>query len=153
MKPLESMKPVLLLGTWLVTGILTMPTFAQPYQVVTKTVSPLSTGDTFSLVGTLGQPPPLIVSGGSYTLSEVFFGVAVTIQQPGVPELTITQAGQTIVISWPAPSVGFELEAKDSMGADVPWHPTGLLVVLVGNENTVTVPARAEPQFFRLSSP
>jgi hypothetical protein len=151
------MKPKqLLLGILIGAGPVVTPAIGQPYQyqIVSKTVSLFSTGGPYSLVGTFGQPAPLILSGGAYTLSEGFFGVAVAIQQPGAPPLKITQVNQTIVISWPAPSVGFELEVKNSLDPDVSWNPAGLPVIVVGgSENTVTVPLAPGPRFFRLHSP
>ena len=147
------MKPThLFWGVLVVTGLWATPTKGQPYQIVSRNISTFSSGGTYSLLGAFGQPAPLILTGSGYTLSEAFFGVAVAIQQPGAPVLKITRTSQAIVISWPAPSVGYELEVKNSLDPDLAWNPSGLPVLILGDQNTVTAPPRATPRFFRLRS-
>jgi hypothetical protein len=141
------------LGILVATSLLVPNASGGPYAIVSKTVSVVSMGGPYILLGTFGQPSPVILRGGPYSLSEAFFGVVVAIQQPGAPLLKVTRVNQAVVISWPAPSLGFELETKDSLDPEVPWNPVGLPAVIADGENTVTIPLTAQPQFFRLHSP
>ena len=66
------------------------------------------------------------------------------------PSLAAQLSGADVIISWPAPSMGYVLES--SANADGPWAPAGLPITVVGGRNQVTVPA-VGTTFYRLAKP
>ena len=115
-----------------------------------------STGGVFSVQGTLGQPVAGGVSGGSFSMQSGFWGVVVAVQTPGAPLLRIARgaAGEAILL-WPASSTGWVLQQTSSVPTPVPlaWMPVTTTVMVVGSDNSVTVPAMAGNRFFRLCHP
>lgn len=75
-----------------------------------------STGGVYAVSGTIGQPDAGTMTGGHYTLQGGFWGMAVAIQTPGAPLLTITKSGSSVIVSWPSPSTGFVLQENTSLG-------------------------------------
>jgi hypothetical protein len=95
-------------------------------------------------------------SGGpsrSYA-DEVRVGLAwadVTPRFVAVPSLTLASNGDgTVTLGWPKTATGFNLEGALNLNAPIPWSPVTNAVVVVGNNNTVTVSATSGNQFFRL---
>ncbi len=77
-----------------------------------------STGGTYTVSGTIGQPDAGIMSGGNYSLVGGFWAIISAIQTPGAPLLTITLTPtNTVVVSWPSPSTGFTVQQNVNMGA------------------------------------
>ncbi|MFO1514188.1 MAG: delta-60 repeat domain-containing protein [Verrucomicrobiota bacterium] len=74
--------------------------------------------------------------------------LALVTAPPSSPTLTLTRAGNSVVISWPVSAVGFTLQQEGAL--DNSWSNVGTPVVVVGSLNTVTVPIGAGPVFFRL---
>jgi hypothetical protein len=69
------------------------------------------------------------------------------------PKQFIAKNGTTSVISWPAPSPGYELEETSSLltPATTIWTPVTITPATVGGMNTVTIPGTATGQkFYRL---
>jgi hypothetical protein len=64
------------------------------------------------------------------------------------PCLTVTPAGQQIVVSWLAPTPEFVLETADD--PDGAWQPVTEQPVLWENHNVVALPASTTCRFFRL---
>jgi hypothetical protein len=81
---------------------------------------------------------------------------------PGVPKVTqftfeailsvrLTETN-TVLISWPAPSSGFELQQNADLGT-TNWMAVGTAPATVGSEKQVIVPRPAGTQFYRLRKP
>ena len=74
-----------------------------------------STGSVYSVSGTIGQPDAGSVSGGTYSLSGGFWALY-AVQTPGAPLLKIfLTSTNTAVVSWPAPSTGFNLQQNTDL--------------------------------------
>ena len=58
----------------------------------------------------------------------------------------------TVLISWPAPATGFELQQNGDLGTDN-WMAVGTAPAIVGSEKQVIVPNPAGAQFYRLRKP
>jgi hypothetical protein len=61
------------------------------------------------------------------------------------PSLTVTRAGNSITISWPATFTGFTLQSTPTLTVPVTWSPVGGVA-----NNSVTVNASSNNAFFRL---
>ena len=111
-----------------------------------------SFGGVYMMAGTIGQPDAAVSSGGAYTLQGGFWSFA---GDPGleiIPSLHIRQSGTNVILSWPNPSLNFELQSADnfSMGA---WSNVVTAPTVVGSEKEVALPIQPGPQFFRLRRP
>lgn len=147
------MKTALL--TLLAFSFLSIVVSAQSYDLPWFTIDGggnVSTGATYSMTGTIGQPDAGILSGGSYSLIGGFWSFAGNSSAPIiVPILDIRLSLPNVILSWPTPSTGFVLEQSSTLSTPV-WTVVGATVVVVGDRNTVTLPASATPRLFRLQA-
>lgn len=98
----------------------------------------VSAGDLFSSTSfNYGTPPELYAIG-----------------PPLPPQLTIKQAGNQVIVSWPTNnSAGLSLHAAATLGPGVSWKTVSPQPSLVGSQWVVTNSISGPSQFFRLSSP
>ena len=62
----------------------------------------VSTNGPYSLAGTIGQNDAgLAMTGGNYSLTGGFWSLIAVVQTAGLPNLAITHAGRSVIISWP----------------------------------------------------
>ncbi len=108
-----------------------------------------SSGGGYSISGTLGQPDAGTMSEGSFTLAGGFWSGVVSGPEP-LPRLAIRLAGgNSVVLSWPSPSTGYQLQRTTATGwTDVTQAPT-----VSGGVKDVTLPIDAPYRFFRLQKP
>src|SRR5438874_7624372 len=74
-----------------------------------------SSGGSFTLTGTIGQPDAGTLAGGNYTLDGGFWGGVFAVQQVGAPTLHIVQAGANVMISWTPATPGFVLQISTNL--------------------------------------
>ena len=114
-----------------------------------------STGDVYSVSGTIGQHDaggPM--TGGSYSLTGGFWSLISVVQTPGAPLLTITlnPAFSTVTISWPSSGGSFTLQTNGNL-ATSNWVDYGGTVYNAAGTNSITVSPSADNLFFRLKFP
>jgi hypothetical protein len=84
------------------------------------------------------------------TETRTLSGVVAVKQTPVVSvPLTLSRTGAEVRISWPAAAVGYLLETTPHVGVTV-WEAASQTPVVVNGQFTVTVPATAAEQYFRL---
>jgi hypothetical protein len=88
--------------------------------------------------GGIGQP-----GSESYALSFDFSPV----------KLSVIRSGTNTLIAWPASPAGFILQSAPSLSSPVDWQIVSSAFFLSNAMNTVTLPASATMQFFRLFRP
>ena len=70
------------------------------------------------------------------------------------PSLNIDASGSNVIVSWPTNnSVGFNLNAKATVGTAGGWLPVTPSATVVGNNYQVTLPHTNAARFFQLSNP
>ena len=112
-----------------------------------------STGGVYAVSGTIGQPDAGTMSGGNYTLTGGFWGILAAIQTPGSPLLRVQLTStNTVLVAWPAPSTGFNLQHNTALGT-VNWLGVTNVPSVVGTENQVIISPPSGNNFFRLKSP
>jgi hypothetical protein len=104
-----------------------------------------SSGGSFTLSGTIGQPDAGTLSGGTYMLQGGFWPGLVIPSTGEAPTLFIQFAGANVVISWAPGTPGFALEQADSLGAL--WAPGP-----AGNPTSPIAPS-GTAKFYRLKKP
>ncbi len=70
---------------------------------------------------------------------------------PTRPTLTLTRSANNIVLSWPTSAVGYGLVYAARLSGSISWSPEPTPIVVVGGQNTVTVPAANGARFYRLT--
>jgi hypothetical protein len=81
-----------------------------------------STGGVYSVSGTIGQHDaggPM--TGGNFSLTGGFWSLY-AVQTPGAPLLSIAKTTtNTVVVFWPSPSTGYQLQQNTNSIASVNW--------------------------------
>ena len=107
-----------------------------------------SAGGNYSLTGTIGQPDAAASSGDDFLLQGGFWGAFGGAAESG-PALRIQVAGPNVVLAWPNPSTGFQLQESSSLTLPN-WSDVNAAPAVVGGERQVSQPAAAATRFYRL---
>jgi hypothetical protein len=108
-----------------------------------------STGATYQVTGTIGQADAGgAMTGGSYTLTGGFWSLISVVQTPGMPTLTITHAGGSVIVSWP--STGSYTLQQNTEAATTNWGPSGYTVITADGTSSATFTPGPGRLFFRL---
>ena len=109
-----------------------------------------STGATYQVTGTIGQPDASgAMAGGNYSLTGGFWSLISVVQTLGAPALTITHTGNTVKVLWPYPSTGWTLQQNSNLAVPANWSASGG-VSNDGVNNYITITSPAGNLFFRL---
>ncbi len=110
-----------------------------------------STGGQYVVSGTIGQHDaggPM--TGGNYSLTGGFWSLVAAIQTPGAPLLTVFRTTtNTVVISWPDPSTGFQLQQNGDLKT-TSWGNVLTTPTVVNGQKQVIVSPPIGNQFYRL---
>jgi hypothetical protein len=112
----------------------------------------MSSGGTYSVSGTIGQPDAGQMSGGTYSIAGGFWGIYAVVQTPGAPFLIIVPSGSNVQLLWPVSATGFNLQTNSNL-ATSNWGPVSQTTNVVSGTNIVTVPSTQGDLFFRLKYP
>ena len=112
-----------------------------------------STGATYQVTGTIGQPDASgAMIGGQYSVTGGFWSLIAVVQTPGAPTLTITHSGNSVTVSWPLGSGGFALQQNNDVANRAGWSPYGGTMSTNNSVISVTISPPTGKLFFRLSS-
>src|ERR1017187_5571633 len=104
-----------------------------------------STGATYSVTGTIGQPDAGgAMTGGIYAVTGGFWSLY-AVQTPGAPLLTITQIGNQAIVSWPPSATGWTLQTNANLATPTWGNYLGNVV-----NNRATTSSPKGNLFFRL---
>lgn len=135
--------------------LLLLPTFAQ-YEIQSTTISSvtkISSGGGFSLVGSVSQPAVGRSTTGSFSMESGSIGIIAVVPTPGGPKLTLTlSTTNTVILRWPHPSTGFQLQQAPVIPTDA-WSPVAIAPVQAGSEWQVILTPPDGNRFYRLKSP
>jgi hypothetical protein len=151
----SSMGSKLISGMALALAMLALAVRAQDYSVDWSTIDGgggTSTGGVYSVTGTIGQPDAGRMSGGNYSMEGGFWGVIAAVQTPGAPFLFISvTATNTVLVSWPYPSTGFNLQQNGALGTPN-WASVTNSPVHSGQEWQLILQPQFGNRFFRLTN-
>ena len=103
-----------------------------------------STGGTYQVSGTIGQPDAGgAMTGGSYSLTGGFWSLY-AVQTPGAPLLTITYIGNQAIVSWSPSVTGWTLQTNANLATPAWGNYLGTIV-----NNSVTNSPPKGNLFFR----
>src|ERR1017187_2076006 len=107
-----------------------------------------STGATYQVSGTIGQPDASGATiGDNYTLTGGFWSLIAAVQTVGAPSLGITHFGNSVKVSWPYPSTGWTLQQNSDL-TTTSWS-TSSGIANDGTNNFITITAPTGKLFFR----
>jgi hypothetical protein len=134
--------------------LLTATGFAQQYSIDWYKISGgggTSTGATYQVTGTIGQSDASgAMTGGSYSLTGGFWSLISVVQTAGLPNLVITQNGNTVTVSWPNTG-SYTLQQNANLAQASGWAPTGYQINTANGTNSISITSLAGNLFFRLA--
>ncbi|HXC35230.1 MAG TPA: hypothetical protein VNV43_05105 [Candidatus Acidoferrales bacterium] len=111
-----------------------------------------STGGTYSLSGTIGQPDASTpMTGGNYSLTGGFWAFISVLQTVGAPTLYIRQSGNIVTVYWQDVS-GWNLDQTSSINPPVTWSLNSSWTTS-GGTNYLKLTSPTGKMFFRLENP
>ena len=139
--------------TFLSTLLLPSIGFAQSYSIDWSKISGgggTSTGGTYQVSGTIGQPDAgANMSGGNYSLTGGFWSLISVVQTAGLPNLSIAHSGNSVIVSWP--NTGSCTLQQNNNLAGGSWTTTGYTINMSNGTNSITITSPTGNLFFRLA--
>ena len=108
-----------------------------------------------SVSGTIGQPDAsAAMTGGSYAVTGGFWSIVSAVQTAGAPNLSITRAGNSVIVFWPNTG-NYTLQQNNTLAVTAGWTRSGYPVTTnsVTGTNSITVAPPTGNLFFRLANP
>lgn len=113
-----------------------------------------SSGGSYSVSGTIGQPDAGSMSGGAYTLVGGFWGVIQAIQTVGAPLLSVeTLPNGTVRVFWPSSATGFVLDQATALAvspAATSWTPAVFPYQTNASQISITTTPSPAQKYYRL---
>jgi hypothetical protein len=107
----------------------------------------------YSVSGTIGQQDAsTAMTGGAYAVTGGFWSLISVVQTPGLPNLTITESGSTVTVSWPNTG-NYTLQQNNNLAAQTGWAATGYSTNTSNGTNSVSISPPTGNLFFRLANP
>ena len=109
-----------------------------------------STNGQYAITGTIGQPDAGgAMSGGSYGVTGGFWSLISVVQTGGLPNLTITQSGNSVIVSWLGAG-NYTLQQNANLALNNGWATSGYTVTTANGTNSITITPPSGNLFFRL---
>ena len=113
----------------------------------------ISTGATYQVTGIIGQPDASgAMTGGIYSLTGGFWSLISVVQTAGLPNLSISQSGNSVIVSWPNTG-NYTLQQNADLALSSGWVPTGYQINTANGTNSITITSPTGRLFFHLSPP
>jgi len=148
----------LTLPLWLLTPAIHAQTYSIDWYKVAGgggTSSGTNGASVYSVTGTIGQHNAGgAMTGGSYSSTGGFWSLISVAQTPGAPNLTISHAGKSVIVSWPSTG-SYTLQQNSNLAALAAWATSGYSVTTnsPSGTNSITITSPAGSLFFRLANP
>ena len=130
-----------------------IPVQAQQYSIDWYKISGgggTSAGATYQVTGTIGQPDASgAMTGGSYSLTGGFWSLIAVVQTAGLPNLTITQSANSVIVSWPNTG-SYTLQQNANLAMANGWATSGYSISTSNGTNSITITSPTGNLFFRL---
>jgi len=131
-------------------------TWAQSYTVDWYKVAGgggTSTGGTYSVSGTIGQPDASApMTGGNYSVTGGYWALVNVVQTPGAPTLYISSSENVVSVYWQNVS-GWNLVQAGNLTTPIASWSASSSPTLTGGTNYLNLTNPAGNVFFRLKNP
>ncbi len=112
-----------------------------------------STGATYQVSGTIGQPDASgVMSGGNFSVTGGIWSLISVVQTAGLPALTVTHSGNSVIISWQNTG-SFTLQQNGSLSVPANWKTSSYSISTANGTNSITITSPSGNLFFRLKQP
>jgi hypothetical protein len=109
-----------------------------------------STGATYQVTGTIGQPDAGgAMAGGNYSLTGGFWSLISAVQTAGLPNLIITHSGNSVIVSWPNTG-SYILQQNANLAPANGWSTSSYSISTANGTNSITITPPTGNLFFRL---
>jgi hypothetical protein len=109
-----------------------------------------STNGQYSVSGTIAQPDGGgAMSGGAYSVTGGFWSLISVVQTPGLPNLTITHSGNSVIVSWPNTG-SYSLQQNANITSANGWATSSYSIITANGTNSITIAPPTGSLFFRL---
>ena len=100
------------------------------------------------------QPDGNVLIAGDFTTVNGVLRphVARLLGDSAAPSLILARSNAAVILSWPVTGLNFQLQESTNLALADAWSPVAQLAVINGAQISVTIPASAERNFFRLKS-
>jgi hypothetical protein len=107
----------------------------------------------YSLSGTIGQQDAsTAMTGGTYSLTGGFWSLVSVVQTAGTPNLSISEVGNSVIISWPNTG-NYTLQQNSNLAVKAGWAATGYSTNTSNGTNSINITPPVGSLFFRLADP
>jgi hypothetical protein len=111
-----------------------------------------STGGTYQVSGTIGQPDASgAMTGGNYSLTGGFWALISVVQTSGAPTLYISHSGNTVTVYWQNVT-GWSLHQNNNLTSPVAWSLNSSWTTTNGT-NYLNVVNPTGNLFYKLQNP
>ncbi len=112
-----------------------------------------STGGTYQVSGTIGQPDASgALSGGNYSVTGGFWALIQVVQTPGAPTLYVSQSSNMVTVYW-QDVAGWNLIQNNNLTTPVASWSASSSPTLTNGTNYLTLVNPSGNLFFRLKNP
>jgi hypothetical protein len=112
-----------------------------------------SSGGQYSVSGTIGQHDGSgAMPSGSYAVAGGFWSMISVVQTAGLPNLTISHAGNSVIVFWPNTG-NYTLQQDNNIAVSSGWTTSGYSISTSNSTNSITITPPAGNLFFRLANP
>jgi hypothetical protein len=111
-----------------------------------------STGGTYSVSGTIGQPDASgAMSGGNYSVTGGFWSLINVVQTPGLPKLFIVPNGpNSVKVLWSDPDTNSYTLQQNANLTTTNWTTSAFTISNLSGTNSIILTSPAGNLFFRL---
>jgi hypothetical protein len=111
-----------------------------------------SSGGSYVLSGTMGQPAAGTLAGGNYVVQSGFWSILATPEPSDPPVLQIDVSGPTVILSWPDPYASFHLQESSSLSSPS-WTDVDAIPDTAAGRFEVPRSAIGTARYYRLIRP
>ncbi len=112
-----------------------------------------SSNGQYSVSGTIGQHDAGgLMTGAGYSLAGGFWSLISAVQTAGLPNLTINQTGNSVIVSWPNTGT-YTLQQNANLAVSAGWTKTGYAISTSNGTNSISIQSPTGYLFFRLANP
>jgi len=139
-----------------IVGLSTLTASAQSYTIDWYKIAGgggTSTGGTYTVSGTIGQPDASgAMSGGNYSVTGGFWALIQVVQTPGAPTLYISHSGNSVTLYW-QDVTGWTLHQNSNLTTPIASWAASSTPTLTNGTNYLTIANPSGNGFYRLTNP